>query len=463
MSLFKPKVKFTRFLFLSLILLWCYGVEASPVSKVENLTFDAKESEPSDTLELQFAKRESGLPEIPFAARKRKKPEGDIRIGRFEIHPGAGLAYRFNDNIFLNADQSFSNGSFESTTSDSIAILTGTLNVSKELRLGDTWGFDMTYGARNESFVKNGDQDFLQHDLDTSFSLAGQGGRTKITFFGNYLDTIDPFSSEFASNFNPRSERTLTELGERFRWAITPRTIWNLNGKISFQRFDASTLQGEDRNNINFSTSLLWSWTTLTSFGLNLFFDNTLYTAPQSLNNDSNLYGFFAIARFEPSAFISGDVGIGYQERHIAGGIESRGGFSYKMNLKYDYSDRTKFFLSGERGIQDSTFLVTNVSTRTIINLAWEQQWPLLPKLGTRVFAGYQNLDFSEGQADTINGGGVEKNRNDDLTTVGIDFIYSIQKWLDVELEYKRVENEVNFEQFNYLNNVLTLSVKTVF
>ena len=443
-------------------MLWCSVVQADPVPMAESLALASTEKEVSKLQGIQVVARESGLPEIPFSARKNKRPEGDIKIGRFEIHPGASVAYKYDDNIFLNADQSFTDGSFESPTSDSVVILKGSFDAVKELRLGDTWGFDLFYEAQNESFIKTTTEDFLQHDLDAELSLAGQGGRTKITFFGNFLKSVSPSSSEFASNFNPRSERTLTELGERFRWAFTPRTVLNLNGKIGFQRFKDPTLQGEDRNNFNVSSSLLWAWTRLTSFGVNLFYDNTLYTAPQTFNKDSNLYGFLLVARFEPSAFISGDLGIGYQERFVSGG-SSRGGFSYKMNLTYDYSDRTKFFLAGERSIQDSTFITTNVHIATNVKIAWEQQWPLLPKFGTRVFLDRQNLNYNEGQADAINGGGILKERDDDLTTVGIDLIYNIQEWLDAEVEYTRVENSSNFENLNYIKNVLTLSVTTVF
>jgi len=451
-----------RALFLPFVLLWCSALQAEPVQKSEDLSLEVVEKEIPEFPKIQVAQGFSGIREVPFSARKNKKPEGDIKLGRFEIHPGASITYKYDDNIFLNADQSFADGSFESPTSDSVAILKGSFIASKELRPGDSWGFDMFYEAQNESFVKTTTEDFLQHDLDAELTLAGLGGRTKITLFGNFLNTVSPSNSEFASNFNPRSERTLTELGERFQWALTPRTVWNLNGKIGFQRFEAPSLQSEDRNNLTVSTSVLWAWTALTSFGMNLLYDNTLYTAPQTFNNDSNLYGVFFLARFQPSAFISGDLGIGYQERFVSG-ASSRGGFSYKMNLKYDYSDRTKFLFTGERSIQDSTFLITNLNITTNVNIAWEQQWPLFPKFGTRAFFGIQNLNFNEAQADTVNGGGAINKRNDDLISVGIDVIYNIQKWLDAEVEYKRVENSSSFDSFDYTSNVLTLSVTTVF
>lgn len=459
--MFKSKAKFTRFLFLSLILLWCSGVEADPVSKIEDIEVGVTEKEAVESQKIQLAARETVVPTIPFSLRK-KRPEGDIKIGRFEIQPGASMTYKYDDNIFLEADEGFSNGSFESPTSDSVAILKGSLLARKELRLGDSWGFNMFYEAQNESFIKTTTEDFLQHDLDTELTLAGQGGRSKLTFFGNFLDTVAPSNSEFASNFNPRSERTLTELGERFQWTFTPRTVWDLNAKIRFQRFKDSTLQREDRNNLNVTSSILWAWTKLTSFGMNILFDNSHYTQPKSFNNDSNLYGVFFISKFEPSAFISGDLGIGYQQRFVTG-AGNRGGFSYKMNLEYDYSDRTKFFIFGERGIQDSTFLNTNLNITTTFNVAWEQQWPLFPKFGTQLFFGIQNIDFSEARPDTVNGGGALKNRDDFLTTARIDVIYNIQKWLDAEVEYRRTENDSNFEARNYISNVLTFSVTAVF
>ena len=198
-GLYKSKVKFTRFLFLFLVMLWCSVVQADPVPMAESLALASTEKEVSKLQGIQVVARESGLPEIPFSARKNKRPEGDIKIGRFEIHPGASVAYKYDDNIFLNADQSFTDGSFESPTSDSVVILKGSFDAVKELRLGDTWGFDLFYEAQNESFIKTTTEDFLQHDLDAELSLAGQGGRTKITFFGNFLKSVSPSSSEFVA------------------------------------------------------------------------------------------------------------------------------------------------------------------------------------------------------------------------------------------------------------------------
>ena len=450
-----------RVLLLSFVLLWCPAIQAEPILKSEDLSLEVVEKEIPEFQKIQVAQGFGGIRKVPFSSRK-KKPEGDIRIGRFEVHPGAGISYKYDDNIFLEADQTFSNGTLQSPTSDSIYTLVGNLRIIKELEAGDSWGFNMFYEAQDENFVKVNAQDFLHHDLDTELVLAGQGGRTQLALFGNFLQTVDPPSSEFASNFNPRQKRTSTVLGERFQWALTPRTLLGLNGKIDFQRFDASALQVCDKNDFTASTSAFWAWTTLTSFGVDLIYNNTFHTAPQSTNLDSSLYGFFVTAKFEPSALISGTVGLGYQKRFVSGG-SNRAGLSYKVDLNYDFSSRTKFILAGERSIQDSIFAAASVHILTEINLAWEQQWPLFPKIGTRAFIGIQKLDFTKPQADTINGGGVIKSQSNDISTVGLDLIYDIQKWLKAEVEYMRVENSSNFDSNDFLSNVLTFSVTTVF
>ncbi len=450
-----------RALFLPFVLLWCSAVQAEPVQKSEELSVEVVEKEIPEFPKIQVAQGFGGIREVPFSSRK-EKPEGDIRIGRFEVHPGAGISYKYDDNIFLDADKTFSNGTLQSPTSDSIYNLKGSLGIIKELEAGDSWGFDLFYEARDENFIKVNAQDFLHHDLDTELTLAGEGGRSQLILFGNFLRTVDPPTTEFASNFSPRQKRTSTVLGERFQWALTPRTLLRLNGKIDFQRFDASVLEANDKNDFQASASAFWSWTRLTSFGINLIYENTLYTAPQSVNLDSNLYGFFVVAKFEPSAFISGSLGLGYQERFVAGG-SSRAGFSYKADLSYDFSSRTKFFLGGERSIQDSIFAATSVNIMTDINVAWEQQWPLFPKIGTRAFLGYANLDFTRARADTVNGGGALKKQNDDITTASLDFIYNIQKWLKTEIGFRHIEADSNFDANDYVSNVFTLSVSTVF
>ena len=44
----------------------------------------------------------------------------DIKVGRVNICPGFGFDTRFNDNIFLEANRGFVNGSFEGNTEDVI-------------------------------------------------------------------------------------------------------------------------------------------------------------------------------------------------------------------------------------------------------------------------------------------------------------------------------------------------------
>ena len=125
-----------RILVFLFVLLWCSAVQAEPVLKNEELSLEVVENEIPEFPKIQVAQGFGGIREIPFSSRK-KKPEGDIRIGRFEIHPGAAITYEYDDNIFLEADQTFSNGTLQSPTSDSIYTLKGNLGIIKELQAGD--------------------------------------------------------------------------------------------------------------------------------------------------------------------------------------------------------------------------------------------------------------------------------------------------------------------------------------
>lgn len=75
----------------------------------------------------------------------------------------------------------------------------------------------------------------------------------------------------------------------------------------------------------------------------------------------------------------------------------------------------------------------------------------------------YTNADYDRSAADTVNGGGAVKFRNDDLFNVLLAVKYDIQNWLQAKLAYTYVDNSTNFQDRGYSQDTVALSINGAF
>ncbi|MFQ5716367.1 MAG: outer membrane beta-barrel protein, partial [Nitrospinales bacterium] len=363
------------------------------------------------------------------------------RFGRIEVHPAIRVEGRLNDNIFLEADKKFDDGTSEGVSEDFVRDVKPALIVQKVRKKGEVFGFRLNYELTKQTFTNLSSENKLLHDVKGATQFAGPGNRMRLTARGRWFDTIFPASSEFSSNFNPRARRIDANIGFNLDWDATSRLLLNLNGNFRSNIFKEKAIRGEDKEVIRGGGGVFWKITRLTSIGVKYQFRAINYTRAGTINLDSNTNSIYGVVKFEPTAFISGELGAGfdnrnYKARTAAGRIRNpdRDAARYDINLNYDLTNRTRFTLIGNRGIRDSTFANINAYLATTVALFWNQKWGR--KIQSRIGGGYQNQDYDTETADNRSFGAVKK-RNDDRYTAEFSLIYKIQEWLNAAFQYK--------------------------
>ncbi len=382
---------------------------------------------------------------------------GNIRLGRVEIHPGYSLQSRFDDNIFLEADDKFADGTSEGRSEDTIITNIPTMNFLLDRKPGDLFGFDVTYTGTDEHFMDLNEQDKFNHDINGSVEMGGFGGRSVFTVSGQYLDTQLPASSEFASNLTPILSRLFTKVKGEADWTFSKRLEANTYAGTEANDYDLKSLSFQDTEEFSAGANAFYKITPLTAVGLKYDFRHIDYDNPGTINSDSDSNSVQVAVKWDPTALISGEVSVGYQDRsYDAFSGQDREDAIYGISLTYKPTKRSTFILTGDRAIQDSSFGVIQAYVSTNLGLAWNQK--LGRKFRVESSFNYTNADYELPATDGP-GNGLVRFREDDLVSFEVAVIYDIQKWLDARLEYLYRENHTNFSANQYANDRVQLTV----
>ncbi|MFQ5444279.1 MAG: outer membrane beta-barrel protein [Nitrospinales bacterium] len=389
-----------------------------------------------------------------------------IKVGRVEIHPGFTVELEYDDNIFLEADQTFANGTSEGKSEDVIITLIPSIDIQRARGLGEFFGFGVSYRALDENFIDITTEDATEHDVRGEVEFGGAGGRAEMTIAGRYFDTVDPASSEFASNFNPRAEREDARIGGDGSWEFSP--LFTLEGGAEYRSntYKEAIFQTEDSENVKASGGFFWKWTPITSFGVRGSYRAIMYDNPGTINTDSDTYTATGVVKWAPTALVSGEVGVGYESRNFDTapvpdfGREDRDDVRVDVNLNYRYTDRTRFALYVSRTVEDSSFQSIDAFVKTALKFSWFQDWRR--KIKSEVSFDYQNHDYNESGVD-IPAGGVIKDREDDRIAGEISVEYLIQEWLKTDVYYRYRQNFSNFDAKDYENNRVGIVLSAIF
>lgn len=389
-----------------------------------------------------------------------------IKVGRVEIHPGFAVELEYDDNIFLEADKTFADGTFEGKSEDVIITLIPSIDIVRSRGLGEFFGFGINYRAVDENFIDLETEDATEHDLRGEVQFGGAGGRAQMTIAGRYYDTVDPANSEFASNFNPRAEREDARIGGEGTWEFSP--LFTLEGEAEYRSntYKEAVFQSEDSENVRAGGGLFWKWTPITSFGVRGNYRAIMYDQQGGVNVDSDTYGASGVVKWAPTALVSGEVGVGYETRQFDTAAvadpedEDRDDFRVDVNLNYRYTDRTRFALYAARTVEDSSFRTIDAFVKSAVKLSWFQDWRR--KIKSEVSFDFQNHDYNEDTID-LQGGGISKQREDNRIAGEINLEYQIQEWLKTDLYYRYRQNFSNFDSKDYENNRVGIVLSAYF
>lgn len=300
---------------------------------------------------------------------------GNIRYGRIEIHPSFGFETKYNDNVFLEADQAFFNGTQEGASDDMIFSNTPGVAFKLDRQKGDFFGFEMNYTGVDEHFVTLTQQNKFNHYFGGNMTFAGPGGRSQLTVTGDYHDTQLPSSSEFASNFNPILSRVYTNVRADFDWTSSRRFSGNVFVGRDSQNFDLAALSFQDTEDVTTGMDMFYQLTGVTSLGLKYDYRRLDYDAPGTVNSDSDTHSIVAAARWKPSAIVSGEVSLGWSDRSYDRFFgQDRDDWVYGLALNYEPTSRTRVIFAGNRSIQDSSFGIIQAFVSTSFGVTWHQK-----------------------------------------------------------------------------------------
>lgn len=402
--------------------------------------------------------------------RQKEELEGNIRFGRFRVTPGLELSQRYNDNIFLEADKRFADGTREGKSEDLIGVISPYIKVTRKREAGERLGLSVLYRANQEKYVDLNALDNLEHDARGELDFSLRGNRIRGKLFTSFLQTQDlstfdaleavETSSVIATNFNARTARTDYKVGGNMSFSRSERFVFRLGTQFRVVNFEPS-LETEDREDFETTLAAFWQWTPLTKLGLKYDYRNLHYNSTSTFNLDSNTHSVSLVAELEPTALVSGTFELGYVSREFIGSIAGRDNVRFNMDLEYKLTDRTRFLFGGRRSIEDSSFSIINDYVFTAVSVSWEQDWTR--KISTNATLGFQNQYYDEKVADTKNSGGVFKERDDNGVNLDLAATYQIQKTLRAELEYRYNKNDSNFNELDYEKNSVVMSLKIAF
>jgi hypothetical protein len=394
------------------------------------------------------------LPDVSLA-------QQGFKLGRAEVHPGVSVEAKYDDNVFLDADKRFQNGTFEVAQEDYIFTFSPTLTIEQKRLKGDNFGFRFRYLGEDEHFADLTDQDNFNHDVSALVEFGDVEGDVTWTLGGRYLDNRYPISTEFASNLNPRQDRTTYDFKSNLKWLVASHVEADIKAKFSRNLFDDFDFENQEFDQYDGSGTLLWHTTALTSVGINYSYRFMDYLKSSAINFDSATNSGSFIFKWKPLSVFTSELWLGINHiefEQVAN--QDRDDLIYQVKLNYKPKSSQSWELFGLREIANSYFQDIQVFQKTAVGLTWNQ------RLGVK-WTGKAGIDFQLNRYDIAAidqaGGGALKFRKDKRFSALLSISYDIQGWMKVLLEYNYRHNDSNFDNFDYKNNIASIQFSLLY
>jgi hypothetical protein len=384
----------------------------------------------------------------------------EFQWGRLKIHPGLALTTKYNDNVFLEADKTFNDGTQEGRQADLILMTSPSLRLIQKKKKGDFFGFKFRYLGVDEHFIDLRDQDIFKHDVSGNLSLGNPAGVWELDLGGRHYITRDPISTEFGSNFNPRIDRKETHATGNLDWQIAKTLQLNLNAHFLRNLFDEFRFRFESRDMMKSEGNVYWQISPLTQLEIKYIYQTTRYQYETSINFDSNTHTVSAGVEWKPNPIWRLHALSGFNSIQFDGLAEqNRNDLIYEAEVEYTPSRLTKINLYGFRRIKNSSFRDVQAFDKKGFGMTIYRQLAL--KWFSEIKFLFENNGYDVAVPDDLNGN-ILRFRVDERLMFHTNLNYKIQEWWVVRAGYKYVKNWSNFDRQNYRNHVVnvTLSFK---
>jgi len=372
---------------------------------------------------------------------------GNIHVGQLDIHPSLSVKEEYNDNIYDEA--SHEAGSAITTYSPGIAFQ---LPFQRHLLSMDCRA-DFIEPSRHQNYQTENYFANIMLDLDFNILDIQIGDNWK-------RDSVAPdYEKDIRNDYyqNRFFFNTSYKLADRYKIKGFFR-----NENRDFNSFHKPwqwdpELDNYMQNEVGFN--LFYRFLPLTSALVEYVYahKNNLDKGLQSTDSDTN-WVWLGLT-WETASKITGTIKGGYTYRNYEAGIDDFDGFGMKADLRYKLTSYTTIGLNGFRKPVDTAvteeegvygpYYISSGGTLSVDH-------KLTHKISANAHVSYRNDNYEEE-------GIYDKKRDDDCYGIGVGVNYQVQDWLGCEVSYNYVDNDSNFEQEDYRNNIVAGKISLSF
>ena len=391
-----------------------------------------------------------------FPKRKLDVDPRKFRLGRVQLHPGFAIESKYDDNILLQADKTFADGTSEGKEEDFIFTNKPSLGLDLERTRGEMFGFNLDYKGEDEHFVNLGDsQNVFNHNITGNLNFGGAGGQSDITVGGSYDKSRNARTFDTQTNIGRRVNiETFTGVFDLIYFPFKNFRL-QLGTDFEEERF-AEPNQRFDSVLYNFSGSIFWKKTSLIAYGVSYKHSRYDYRLTSTQLDDSDTDQVLLGVEWKATPYIEGELFVGLNSKKFdTFSSEDSQNLVFVMDLEYQPVERTRFTLRGGREIRNSTF--SNVQFLIYYGIELTLAQELGKKFRAEIMGQYENFDFRKPVLDIQ--GGVVRIRVDNRVEASLALVYKIQDWLEAKAKYTYTQNISNFDKGDFINNVGLLEI----
>lgn len=358
-----------------------------------------------------------------------------IKLGDFILHPGLEIEGMHDDNVFLTPSDK---------QDDFLTTFTPSLNLEIPL---NTYHFEVDYSLNILKYSEYSSQDAENHILKGKLDLKFRD--FKINVNNNFKDTFERADTEFMERVRYAQNDLKGELSFFFPRLETSLRIRNIRHSHYKQIWSA-----EDRTENIYTARVNYRFLPKTSFLMEYNQGEIKYDTVL-INPESDYREGMVGIMGKLTGKCESTIKVGYQSRKYKDILDppNFNTIVTDINLKERFNSRNTLNLSFLRKAMESTF-APNAYYQ--MNKAWlKYEYKLNKKLFSEVVCSYQLNQYPE--ETTL--GTMSEEREDVLTTTGINMKYKFLKWLFLNIGYHHEERDSNFDDFDYRDNRTSINL----
>lgn len=360
-----------------------------------------------------------------------------IRLGdSLMFTPTLKVTESYDDNI---------RASERDETSSWITTVTPTFQLGAE---GSKGAYRLTYQAVADTFHSS------QSDNNTDHHLTGEGvlqfnSRNKLAVNAGYHRVEETAALEADAVENDRY--TNTETGAVYTFGSDEaRTQIDFGAKYAELRYLSNDVnEDKERDTTTLNAILYYKLTGKTRALGEIRHTNQDYLQ-DTFNRSGDTLAYLVGLTWDATAKTTGTFKIGREKKEYdASGVKSLSGGMVETGITWQPRTYSTFSLNLRKGMDEGDQRSARSIDTQGYNLNWTHEWTELLK--SDLYYAFSNRDYN----------GVA--REDDLNSAGVNFTYSLRRWLDVGAGYRWSDNDSSLANQSYERNIYQMFVSASF